>query len=87
MKKFINKINYWNDKIKNMSLKESLNFVIKMISGKKIFSTSFSIEDQIITFILNKINNKEVTVVTLDTGRLFNETYNTFHITQKNIKI
>jgi len=43
--------------------------------GKIVFSTSFGIEDQVITHLIasNKIDNIEI--FTLDTGRLFPETY------------
>jgi phosphoadenosine phosphosulfate reductase len=41
---------------------------------KVVFSTSFSLEDQIITdFIAN--NKLDIEIFTIDTGRLFNETY------------
>lgn len=89
MKTILNQIINWNQIIQNLSLLDSLNFVINQIKGKKAFSTSFGIEDQIITHILNKIN-KDVFIFTLDTGRLFNEVYDTFYRTQKkykNIKI
>lgn len=89
MKTILKNINNWNNEIKNLNLFQSLNFVIDNLKGKKIFSTSFSIEDQIITYALNELN-KEILIFTLDTGRLFNETYNTFQQTQekyKNLKI
>lgn len=89
MKKILNQIINWNEIIQNLSLLDSLNFIFNKIKGKKAFSTSFSIEDQIITYILNKIN-KKILIFTLDTGRLFNEVYATFYQTQKkykNIKI
>ena len=42
-----------------------------------IFTTSFGIEDQVITHkIFN--NNLDIKVATLDTGRLFPETYEVF---------
>ena len=42
--------------------------------GKVIFSSSFSIEDQIITHII--ANQKlDITIFTLDTGRMFDEIY------------
>jgi len=45
------------------------------VSGKVVFSTSFGIEDQVISHLIfeNKIENIEV--FTLDTGRLFPQTY------------
>lgn len=50
-----------------------------------VFSTSFGQEDQVITDIIFK-NNFAVEVFTLDTGRLFNETYQTFDRTIKRYK-
>jgi phosphoadenosine phosphosulfate reductase len=54
-----------------------------------VFTTSFGIEDQAITHIIFT-NNLPVEVITLDTGRLFPETYKVFNETikkyQKNIK-
>lgn len=44
------------------------------------FSTSFGAEDQVITHFLYT-HFKECTIFTLDTGRLFQETYDTFHST------
>ncbi|HZO46133.1 MAG TPA: phosphoadenylyl-sulfate reductase [Xanthobacteraceae bacterium] len=44
------------------------------IKGKVVFTTSFGLEDQIITHLLWK-QNIDVELITLDTGRLFNETY------------
>jgi phosphoadenosine phosphosulfate reductase len=50
-----------------------------------VFSTSFGQEDQVLTDIIFK-NNLAVEVFTLDTGRLFNETYETFDRTIKRYK-
>ena len=46
-------------------------------AGKIVFTTSFGYEDQVITDIIFK-NNFNVKVVTLDTGRLFPETYKVY---------
>lgn len=48
------------------------------------FSTSFSLEDQLITHF---ISNKSVKFFTLDTGRLFEETYETWSLTLAKYKI
>lgn len=57
------------------NIEESLKNLSKQVSGKIVFSTSFGIEDQVISHIIfqNKIENIEV--FTLDTGRLFPQTY------------
>ncbi|HTN67967.1 MAG TPA: phosphoadenylyl-sulfate reductase [Dysgonamonadaceae bacterium] len=48
------------------------------------FSTSFSYEDQVISFVLKK---EQIKFFTLDTGRLFEETYDTWNRTLANLKI
>ncbi len=53
--------------------------------NKIVFSTSFGQEDQVITDIIFR-NTISVEVFTLDTGRLFNETYETFDKTIKRYK-
>ena len=50
--------------------------------NKLAFSTSFGIEDQVITDIIFK-NELPVTIFTLDTGRLFPETFDVFNKTIK----
>jgi thioredoxin-dependent adenylylsulfate APS reductase len=44
------------------------------VIGKIVFTTSFGIEDQAILHMINE-RNLDIDVVTLDTGRLFPETY------------
>jgi len=51
-----------------------LKNVAAQFPGKAVFTTSLGIEDQVITDMIFK-NNLDVKVVTLDTGRLFEETY------------
>ena len=59
----------------NNSVQENLQILNEQLKGKIVFSTSFGIEDQVITneIFSNKLENIEV--FTLDTGRLFPETY------------
>ncbi len=45
-----------------------------------VFTTSFGLEDQVITHIIFS-NNIPIDVVTLETGRLFKETYKTYNKT------
>ena len=51
-----------------------LERVAQQFPGKAVFTTSLGIEDQVITDIIFS-NNLDIKVVTLDTGRLFEETY------------
>lgn len=78
----------WNQEIDTLPILEKIEFVLNKISGKKVFSTSFGIEDQMITDLLYKYVDK-VEIFTLDTGRNFEETYDTFQSSQikyKNFK-
>jgi phosphoadenosine phosphosulfate reductase len=60
--------------INGKTMVQALKMLCSMYPGKIIFTTSFSFEDQVITHILCS-NKLEVKIVTLDTGRLFEETY------------
>ena len=76
--------------ISDKPLTETLKELVKMFPGRVLFTTSFSLEDQIITHIISD-NCLDVEVITLDTGRLFPETYKVFNETikkyQKNIRV
>lgn len=68
------KIELLKEKISELDLIEKLKFVAAEFPDKIVFTTSFGIEDQVITDLIcaNAINIK---IVSLDTGRLFEETY------------
>ena len=53
---------------------EALTFLAGSFPGKIIFSTSFGWEDQVVTHMIFE-NNLPIKVFTLETGRLFPETY------------
>ena len=74
------------DKTKSFSIGETLAFLANEYKGKVVFSTSFGQEDQVITALIAK-DNLPITIFTLDTGRLFQETYDVFHKTLKKYKI
>ena len=76
----VSKLDYYNQVISDMSLDEAITFVLDTIDGKKVFSTSFGIEDQLLTHYIVPHTDK-VEVFTLDTGRQFNETYEVFQKT------
>lgn len=61
-------------KIKNLDPVEALRFFADQYSGKIVFSTSFGWEDQVITHMIFA-NDIPIEVFTLETGRLFPETY------------
>jgi phosphoadenosine phosphosulfate reductase len=68
------KLKELNDKLKGRSIEENLSSLISIFPGRIIFTTSLGIEDQVITHKIFK-NNLDIRVVTLDTGRLFPQTY------------
>ena len=74
--------------LKGKSPEEILNYFIQKCDQKVGFATSLGAEDQVITDMICK-TNKDVNIFTLDTGRLFPETYNLIEKTSKhyNIKI
>ena len=58
------------------SLPERLARAAHAISGRLVFTTSFGLEDQAITHVIFRAGlDVHVEIVTLDTGRLFPETY------------
>lgn len=59
-----------------------LDYMFNSFEGKVGFSTSLGVEDQVITHMLQAIN-KSVYIFTLDTGRLFPETYDLLDLTNK----
>ena len=60
--------------IKGLGIEQSLEYLVNAFPGEVIFSTSFGWEDQVISHIIFK-NNLPIKVFTLETGRLFPETY------------
>lgn len=64
------------------SAAESLSIIASAFSGKTVFTTSLGLEDQVITHMIFS-NNIPVEIATLDTGRLFPETYKVLNETIK----
>ncbi len=56
---------------------EGLRLLAGLYENQLVFTTSFGIEDQVITDMIFS-NNINIELVTLDTGRLFKETYKVF---------
>ena len=74
------------EKTKDFTIEETFSFLANEYKDKVVFSTSFGQEDQVITALIAK---KEllISIFTLDTGRMFQETYDIFHKTIKKYKI
>jgi phosphoadenosine phosphosulfate reductase len=73
------------EKTKDFSIDETFIFLGNEYKDKVVFSTSFGQEDQVITALIAN-NNAAINIFTLDTGRLFQETYDVFHKTLKKYK-
>lgn len=69
-----------NAAIEGKSEIESLAILADLFPGEVVFSTSLGYEDQVITDLILK-NNINIGIFTLDTGRLFAETYMTLQKT------
>src|SRR2546428_5307072 len=65
------------EQVRGLTLTQSLTFVANEFPGKVVFSTSFGMEDQVITDAIAR-EKVAIDIFTLDTGRLFNETYEVF---------
>lgn len=66
-----------NIEFKEKEIVEILEELTKRDPGKIVFTTSFGIEDQVITDMIFK-NDIPIKVITLDTGRLFEETHKVY---------
>lgn len=82
MKQEINKI---EELIRDLSPENSLALLVKMFPGEVVFSTSLGYEDQVITHFIFS-NNLPIEIFTLDTGRLFPETYSVLESTLQRYK-
>ncbi|MFT6332051.1 MAG: phosphoadenosine phosphosulfate reductase [Lentimonas sp.] len=68
-----------NQKFKNQTWQENLKEIVGLFDNIT-FSSSFSLEDQMITHFIDK-NKLSIEVFTLDTGRLFKQTYDVWQKT------
>lgn len=64
----------------------ALQRICEIYQGGAVFSTSFSEEDQVILHFLSEINMPP-SIFTLDTGRLFPETYSTWSRTREKYQL
>ncbi len=69
----------------NKSVVEGIRYLTEQYPGAVAFSTSFGQEDQVIADIIWR-NQLPVRVFTLDTGRLFQETYDLIDLTMARYK-
>lgn len=78
----INKLAELQEKAEQLSIAEMLEQLVGLYPGATTFSTSFSFEDQVIAHHILS-NNFPVKIFTLDTGRLFAETYSVWSATNE----
>ena len=75
-----------NKKLKNSSPEDAIAFFLEKYKGKIALSSSLGAEDQVLTHMVAAID-KSSRIFTLDTGRLFPETYDLIHRTNNKYKI
>lgn len=71
-----------SDQLQSKTIEDQIGGLAGLFPGQLVFTTSFGMEDQVITHLIFE-NNIPVEVVTIDTGRLFHETYMVFDKTVK----
>ena len=71
-----------NSAFAGASLEQRLAAVCRQIPGRKVFTSSLGLEDQVITHVIFS-SGLPIEVATLDTGRLFPETYDLWAATEE----
>jgi len=79
-------IRQFNQQLKDQTAIEVLRFFIHNYKDKLAFSSSLGAEDQVITQMISGID-PDVYIFTLDTGRLFPQTYDLLDMTQHRYKV
>lgn len=75
-------IERYNSRLEGASPHEIIDFFAKEFNGRIAFATSLGAEDQVIAEMIAGID-PAMKIFTLDTGRLFQETYDLLDITRK----
>ena len=74
------------DHFDRLNPSEVLSAIVRLTPGRVVFSTSFGFEDQYITHLI-AAEQLPISLFTLDTGRLFPETYSTWRSTRERYKL
>ncbi len=82
----LKQIQDWNNSFADASPEEILSFFLAEFSEKIALSTSLGLEDQVLTHMVHSID-RETKIFTLDTGRLFPETYDLIDRTSRKFKM
>lgn len=75
-----------NQKFQHSTAEEILAYFLSEYKGKIALASSLGAEDQVLTHIVTKID-KDTEIFTLDTGRLFSESYNVIERTNERYDI
>ncbi len=75
-----------NEQLSGLDLTTMLIEIAQLYPGQVTFSSSFGMEDQVITDAIAAAN-APISIFTLDTGRLFNETYSVWSATLDKYKL
>jgi len=70
-----NKIEELNQELQNYSAEDILRYCVEKLNAKICFATSLGAEDQVISSMIYEGKLEQIDVFTLDTGRMFQETY------------
>ena len=81
-----NMIPEWNKRFENADPTDVLSFFLNEFDKEIALSTSLGLEDQVLTHMVHALNPK-AKVFTLDTGRLFPETYDLIDRTSRKYKM
>jgi len=81
-----NLLDQYNKELSGAAPVKAIGYFNALFPGRCIFSTSLGAEDQVLTEIIAS-SFPDMRIVTLDTGRLFQETYDLIHITEQKYKI
>jgi phosphoadenosine phosphosulfate reductase len=73
-------IDLLNEQWAGLSAEEIIKKALTLFGNKITFATSLGAEDQVITYMISK-TDKSANIITLDTGRVFPETYDLLHRT------
>ncbi len=82
----LEQINDLNHKLEDYTAEQIIAFFIEKYQGSIAFASSFGVEDQVILYYLSKLKSN-TRVFTLDTGRLFPETYELIDKSRNRFKI
>jgi phosphoadenosine phosphosulfate reductase len=79
-------LSWLEENLRDKSTEEGLVFLSEKYGSDARFSSALGIEDQIITYFIGK-HSLPIEIFTLDTGRLFQESYDLLALTRQKYKV